>query len=153
MWEEKIKQLSRSPAPHFPWRRFRQLLCLPEHGSTVSSMDSRRPAAAFTQPGVRQYLASHCSTIPGSFSSTVGRKIFELRGKHWQRKINPTLGIKSWENPVLLHHQSNYQNYQKPDRVHCKENPIYVLIFEELCGLSPNFHIHVSVKRFIYSQD
>jgi hypothetical protein len=27
--------------------------------------------------------------------------------------------------------------------LHCKENPIYV----ELCGLSPNFHIHVSVSE------
>jgi hypothetical protein len=29
--------------------------------------------------------------------------------------------------------------------LHCKENPIYVFIFWELRGLSPNFHIHVSV--------
>jgi hypothetical protein len=29
---------------------------------------------------------------------------------------------------------------------HCKENPIYVFIFWELRGLSPNFHIHVSVS-------
>jgi hypothetical protein len=27
---------------------------------------------------------------------------------------------------------------------HCKENPIYVFLFWELPGLSPNFHIHVS---------
>ncbi len=30
--------------------------------------------------------------------------------------------------------------------LHCNENPIYVFIFWELCGLSPNFHIHVSVS-------
>jgi hypothetical protein len=30
--------------------------------------------------------------------------------------------------------------------MHCKENPIYVLLFRELRGLSPNFHIHVSVR-------
>ncbi len=30
--------------------------------------------------------------------------------------------------------------------MHCKENPIYVFLFWELCGLSPNFHIHVSVS-------
>ncbi len=29
---------------------------------------------------------------------------------------------------------------------HCKGNPIYVFLFWELCGLSPNFHIHVSVS-------
>jgi hypothetical protein len=27
---------------------------------------------------------------------------------------------------------------------HCNENPIYVFLFWELRGLSPNFHIHVS---------
>ena len=30
--------------------------------------------------------------------------------------------------------------------IHCKENPIYVFLFWELRGLSPNFHIHVSVR-------
>jgi hypothetical protein len=30
--------------------------------------------------------------------------------------------------------------------LHCKENPIYVFFFWELRGLSPNFHIHVSVS-------
>ncbi len=30
--------------------------------------------------------------------------------------------------------------------VHCNENPIYVFFFWELHGLSPNFHIHVSVS-------
>ena len=30
--------------------------------------------------------------------------------------------------------------------VHCNENPIYVFLFWELRGLSPNFHIHVSLN-------
>jgi hypothetical protein len=30
--------------------------------------------------------------------------------------------------------------------MHCNENPIYVLLFWELRGLSLNFHIHVSVS-------
>jgi hypothetical protein len=30
--------------------------------------------------------------------------------------------------------------------VHCKENPIYVFLFWELLGLSPNYQIHVSVS-------
>jgi hypothetical protein len=30
--------------------------------------------------------------------------------------------------------------------VHCNENPIYVFPEKELRGLSPNFHIHVSVR-------
>ncbi len=29
---------------------------------------------------------------------------------------------------------------------HCNENPIYVFLFWELRGFSPNFHIHVSVS-------
>ncbi len=30
--------------------------------------------------------------------------------------------------------------------LHCNENPVYVFIFWELGGLSPHFHIHVSVS-------
>ncbi len=29
---------------------------------------------------------------------------------------------------------------------HCNENFIYLFLFWELCGLSPNLHIHVSVR-------
>ncbi len=29
---------------------------------------------------------------------------------------------------------------------HRKENPIYVILLWELCGLSPNFHIHVALS-------
>ncbi len=32
--------------------------------------------------------------------------------------------------------------------IHCNENPIYVFLFWEMRGLSPNFHIHVSVSHF-----
>ncbi len=39
-----------------------------------------------------------------------------------------------------LHHQVWY--------LHCNENPIYVFLFWELQGLSPNFHIYVSVSDF-----
>ncbi len=30
--------------------------------------------------------------------------------------------------------------------VHCYENPSYVFLFWELRGISPNFHIHVTVS-------
>ncbi len=30
--------------------------------------------------------------------------------------------------------------------LHCNENPIYVFLFWELHSLTPNFHIHVSVR-------
>jgi hypothetical protein len=32
--------------------------------------------------------------------------------------------------------------------MHCNENPLYVFLFWELRGLSPNFHIPVSVSDF-----
>ncbi len=35
--------------------------------------------------------------------------------------------------------------YRLPVCPHCKINPIYAFLFCELCGLSPNFHIHESV--------
>jgi hypothetical protein len=35
-------------------------------------------------------------------------------------------------------------------QVHCNENPIYLFLFWELCGLSPNFHIHVPVRIYIF---
>jgi hypothetical protein len=34
--------------------------------------------------------------------------------------------------------------------IHCNENPIYVFLFWELRGFSPNFHIRVSVSDLVY---
>ncbi len=36
--------------------------------------------------------------------------------------------------------------------VHCNENPLYVFLKEELRGLSPNFHILVSVSDLYISK-
>ncbi len=36
---------------------------------------------------------------------------------------------------------------------HCKKSPIYVFPEKELCGLSPNFHIHVSVSDLYFPMD
>jgi hypothetical protein len=36
--------------------------------------------------------------------------------------------------------------------MHCNENPIYVFLFWELRGLSPNFHIQVSVSNLYISR-
>jgi hypothetical protein len=33
-----------------------------------------------------------------------------------------------------------------PMQVHCNKNPVYVFPVKELRGLSPNFHIYVSVS-------
>ncbi len=35
--------------------------------------------------------------------------------------------------------------------LHCKEIGIYVFPEKELRGLSPNFHIHVSVSNLLYN--
>ncbi len=35
---------------------------------------------------------------------------------------------------------------------YCNENPIYVFLEKELCGLSPNFHIHVYVSDLYISR-
>ncbi len=54
-------------------------------------------------------------------------------------------------HPRVLHqrHHSDLQHGNKMAKfslVHCNENPIYVFLFWELCGLSPNFYIHVYVS-------
>jgi hypothetical protein len=38
-------------------------------------------------------------------------------------------------------------NSEEVSGLHCNENPIYLFPEKELCGLSPNFHIHVSVSN------
>jgi hypothetical protein len=40
----------------------------------------------------------------------------------------------------------NHITFRYIDHPHCNENPFYVFFFWELRGLSPNFHIHVSVS-------
>jgi hypothetical protein len=37
-----------------------------------------------------------------------------------------------------------------PSRLHCNENPIYVVLFWKLRGLSPNFYIYVSVSDLYF---
>ncbi len=39
-----------------------------------------------------------------------------------------------------------YYTFPLRRKGHCNENPIHVFLFWELRGLSPNFHIHVSVR-------
>jgi hypothetical protein len=40
--------------------------------------------------------------------------------------------------------------WRQVGRLYCNENPICVFLFWELRGLSPNFHIHVSVSDLIF---
>jgi hypothetical protein len=51
------------------------------------------------------------------------------------------------EIPVLYNEQICIPHNTESSKkfVHCNENPIYIFPEKELSGLSPNFHIHVSL--------
>jgi hypothetical protein len=53
------------------------------------------------------------------------------------QEVNEAISFLNKKGPILLLLQT-----------HCSENPIYVFPEKELHGVSPNFHIYVSV-RFI----
>jgi hypothetical protein len=67
------------------------------------------------------------------------------------------LGRKPYE-PKETNHQATSSNQRRKTRffcnferspiLHCIENPIYVFTEKELCGLSPDSYIHVSVSVF-----
>jgi hypothetical protein len=46
--------------------------------------------------------------------------------------------------------QRYINSYKGTISLHCNENPIYVFLYWELRGFSPNFYIHVSVLWAIY---
>ncbi len=55
------------------------------------------------------------------------------------------LKFKFAKNYLMYMFQPFFHPECKPRKQqHCKENPIYVFLFWELRGLSPNFHIYVS---------
>ncbi len=79
--------------------------------------------------------------------------------RHWTLGYvseSVTVGVIQWNRFIFCVHDSlivfpfrkpaPFNGHYKYD-LHCKENPLYVLLFWELCGLSPNFHIHVSVSN------
>ncbi len=56
---------------------------------------------------------------------------------------------KHWDKEDVLARANFLKEYtsEREHGVHCNENPIYVsFLLWELRGLSPNFHIHVSVS-------
>jgi hypothetical protein len=61
----------------------------------------------------------------------------------------PDLDITDLDQPGYPHHTS----YSGQPQVHCNKNPIYVFLFLELRGLSPNFHIQVFVSDLYFPQD
>jgi hypothetical protein len=54
-----------------------------------------------------------------------------------------SFGSAAWKEAHFQSSKTNRGSYQDP---HCKEISIYVFPEKELCGLSPIFHIHVSVS-------
>jgi hypothetical protein len=72
-----------------------------------------------------------------------------------QLGVLPTGRVYSQEpqQPVrLLNHRPGSWDH-KIKRAHCNKHAIYVFPGKELCGLSPNFALHVSVNDLVYSQD
>jgi hypothetical protein len=59
---------------------------------------------------------------------------------------NFTIGKTFMNNQYLFLFAEVFDNIFFTYMLHCNENPIYVFPEMELCGLSPNFHIHVSVS-------
>ncbi len=59
------------------------------------------------------------------------------------------LGINGYQAFILDSHRPFICSVGRTGtgRIHCNKNLIYVFLFWELCGLSPNFHIHVSVSE------
>jgi hypothetical protein len=45
-----------------------------------------------------------------------------------------------------------YYTFTLIRKVHCNENPIHVFLFWELCGIVPDFHVHVSVRDLYISR-
>jgi hypothetical protein len=66
--------------------------------------------------------------------------------------LQRTYGIKDKEEREDIGEQGKQERQGNRRRkrgkrgTHCNENPIYVFLFWELRDLSPNFHIHVSVR-------
>jgi hypothetical protein len=56
-----------------------------------------------------------------------------------------TAGYSLAERVTCVIHATTGWSGMKSASLHCNENPIYVFLFWELVGLSPSFHIHVSV--------
>ncbi len=62
-----------------------------------------------------------------------------MRGKEGETKLTINVPVYMARD-VIIFMRAN------PFWAHCKENPIYVFLFWELRGLSPNFHVYMSVS-------
>ncbi len=55
-------------------------------------------------------------------------------------------GLKNTVSATVLPFQISFREKPALQRMHCNENHIYVFLFWELRGLSPNIHIYVSAS-------
>ncbi len=60
------------------------------------------------------------------------------------------LGVADSLKKLKCFEQKIHKKISMYTESHCNENPIYVFPEKELGGLSPNFHIHVSVMIYIF---
>ncbi len=76
-------------------------------------------------------------------------RILDLE-KRWKAGTCSLLYVKSWwklsSTFVRKSRGTDRHTSMQWSLLQCNENPIYVFIFWELRGLSPNFHIHGSVS-------
>jgi hypothetical protein len=66
---------------------------------------------------------------------------------HYVRQITLQLIVVRQQKPTIALKIARIRLLLFSDSLHCKENPIYVLFEKKLRGLSPSFHIHVSVSN------
>ncbi len=122
--------------------------------------------AIYIASGLRCIFVKCGSAVAGNFSeqkcetNDKGKKFW--RSWYWKSYPDFPLDLTEWlpnlsskhqisplfflRLPVLLH------VYLLPVCPHCRENPIYVFLFWELRGLSPNFHMYVSVSDLCISR-
>ncbi len=63
----------------------------------------------------------------------------KVRPTGWHLKLDRQ--AQGWQRQA-----DGHIDRQETDRQHCKGNSVYIFLFWELRGLSPNFYIHVSVS-------
>jgi hypothetical protein len=83
------------------------------------------------------YLLYIVETPDGRANSALGvqNSALGMHSAHWE--CNSTMEVHTLHRECAM----GVQNFA----LHCNGNSVYIFLFWELCGLSPNFHIHVSV--------
>jgi hypothetical protein len=72
-------------------------------------------------------------------------KLFQTSDVQFMDQKGRPLFVKTYWSKLNIPDTATFAN-PSIRSIHCNENPIYVFVFWELRGLSPNFHIYVSVS-------